>query len=389
MRRRDLLSLAALSPFSNIWAKAATDQRPHPAEVPPQRALILIELKGGNDGLNTLVSYTDPAYYHLRPRLAIAADKVLPLNETIGMHPALKPLLPAWKHGNLAWVQGVGYANPNLSHFRSRDIWETASGAEEVLTVGWLAQVLPVRAERTWPDVLILGGGNGAVQGGALQVVAMKAPEDFVKEAARLPPNHRAGLTTGALNHILAVRVSVEQTAKGLRETLVDLDDKKLPNLPNTNIGRQLRNAARILLSDIPVPALKLAHPGFDTHTNQLNRHGRLLGELAEALAAFRVAMSRANRWDRVLVMTYSEFGRRVPENNSLGTDHGTAAAHLVMGGTVRGGLYGNMPILTELDGGNLHYTTDYRRLYATVTHRWWHLGGARWGKNLAPMEWL
>ena len=389
MHRRDLLLLAALAPFSNVWAKAAADQRTPPGTIPPQRTLILVELKGGNDGLNTLVPYTDPAYYRLRPRLAIPADEVLPLSESIGMHPALASLLPAWREGDLAWAQGLGYADPNLSHFRSLDIWETASDADETLTVGWLAQVLPARSDNAWPDVLTFGGGDGVAQGGALRVVTMQTPEAFVKQAERLPEDHRSVSTTSALDHVMMVDASIRQTATELQEALLDSNDKGLPDLANTTFGRQLRQASRIILNDIPVPVIKVALAGFDTHTNQSARHARLLTELAEALAAFRAAMIAANRWDDLLVMTYSEFGRRVPENNQLGTDHGTAAPHLVMGGAVNGGLYGEAPALAELNQGNLRYTTEFRRVYATIAQRWWRLGEARWGQRFAPMDWL
>ena len=389
MRRRDLLLLAALSPFYAIQTKAATLQRVDPAESLAPRRLLLVELKGGNDGLNTLVPYADPEYYNLRPRLAIPADQVSPLSESIGMHPALKSLLPAWQEGDLAWVQGLGYANPNLSHFRSLDIWETASDAEEVRTVGWLAQVQPMHAKETWTDFLVFGGGYGAGRGGRLRIVTMQTPEGFMKQARHLPSNHRPVLATPALDHIMAVEALIRQTSTELQEVLLDFDDKSLPDFPKTAIGRQLRQAARIFLAGISVPVVKVSLSGFDTHTNQPVQHKRLLEQLAEALTVLRRAMIGANRWDSLLVMTYSEFGRRVAENKSLGTDHGTAAPHLIMGGSVKGGLYGEAPVLADLDKGNLRYTTDYRRLYTTLTRHWWRLSEAPWGQGFAPMGWL
>jgi uncharacterized protein (DUF1501 family) len=388
MRRRDFLLLTALSPLSAAWAAPAFGRAFGTGTCAEARTLVLIELKGGNDGLNTLVPYGDPAYYRLRPKLAIPADQVLRLDEHLGMHPALRALLAAWHDGDLAWVQGLGYPNPSLSHFRSADIWQTASGAQQELAVGWLAQSLPGCDQRPGPDVLILGGDDGVARGGTLRVITFTTAKSFVQQARQLPVHHPSKPSTDALGHIVAVRGSIQQNAARL-QTQLDSLSKPPAGFPNTALGRQLREAAQMLAAGIQVPVIKLTMGGFDTHRNQPRQHEQLLKQLADGLAHFRQAMIDADRWDRVLLLTYSEFGRRAAENKSLGTDHGTAAPHLVLGGSVRGGLYGQAPTLTALDRGNLHYSVDYRQLYATIAQRWWQSTTAGWAARFSPMNWL
>ncbi len=371
MNRRQLLQALALTPLwpwlpRSVGAAARGD-----SILLTDRVLVLVELKGGNDGLNTLVPYTEPEYYRLRPRLAIAPERVLPLDAQLGLNPALAPLWPAWREGELAFVLGVGYPKPNRSHFRSMDIWETASDSDEALDRGWIAQGLQVRAPGELPDVVILGGDDGPVRGGSQRVIAVQDLERFTREAARLAPLDAAIGQSEALAHVLAVRASVYRTGSEFQSKLGDLASPAT-DLPPTAIGRQLQRAARMLISGLDVPVLKVQIGSFDTHHNQSERQDRLLGQLAEALAAFRTTLSAAGLWDRVLVMTYSEFGRRVAENASRGTDHGAAAPQLFLGGRVRGGLYGEQPTLTDLECGDLRYAVDFRRLYATVVERWW-----------------
>ena len=368
MQRRDFLRWAAVGTMLPAWARGAEEVAAQP---PRPRSLVLVELKGGNDGLNTLVPHTDPDYYRLRPRLAIPADAVLALDDRLGLHPSLGPLLPAWQAGELAWVQGLGYNQPNRSHFRSIDIWETASDSDQVLEQGWLGRVMPARAPDALPDVVILGGDDGPAHGGPLRVITLKTPEQFAREAAGLRQSESTFAPTPALAHLHAVRAQVRQAASEVRQALKSSGETPLA-FPRSPLGDQLREVTRMLLAGMAIPVFKVQIGSFDTHANQLVRHQRLLAQLAEALAAFRHALGTAGLWDQVLLMTYSEFGRRVAENGTGGTDHGTAAPHLVLGGRVKGGLYGEAPSLSALDRGDLLYTTDYRRLYTTLAQGWW-----------------
>ncbi len=372
MRRREFLKIATgalvwqLNPFQMPVLAAAVK--------PSQRILILIELKGGNDGLNTLVPYSDEQYYRLRKGLAVKRDRVLPLSENLGLNPSLKGLMDAWKQKELAIVSGVGYPQPNRSHFRSIDIWETASASNQYLQTGWLARLLPSMPEssRTIADGAAIGGDAGPLAGGNLRLVIMRNLEQFFRQARRVQAV-KADTDNPALKHLLTVQNDLFRSAKALDQTLKTRAQPDGP-FPKTMIGRHLQTAARLIAGDAAIPVIKVSHGGFDTHANQRNLHDRLLQQLADAMIAFRNAMQQTGRWDQVLVMTYSEFGRRPAENGSRGTDHGTAAPHFLMGGKIKGGLYGRQPSLLDLENGDLKFNVDYRSLYATVAHRWWGL---------------
>jgi uncharacterized protein (DUF1501 family) len=390
MQRRNFLCWASLSLVFPTGAIAVPSVvSPQPTAPQHSRSLVLVELKGGNDGLNTLIPYADPEYARLRPNLAIAPARVLNLTDRLGLHPALRPLMPAWEAGELAWIQGVGYPWPNRSHFRSIDIWETGSASDEVLEQGWLARQLPIRAPGDLPDVVVLGGDDGPARGGDLRIITLESAERFVSDARRLrpldaPPAH----LTAALDHLLTVRAATQAAGAEFRRSIARLDTTPTP-FPKSALGHQLQEAARMLQAGMAIPVFKVQIGSFDSHANQLARHERLLAQLADALASFRQTLQHSGHWDRVLVMSYSEFGRRPAENASGGTDHGTAAPHLVLGGQVKGGLYGGTPDLNALEQSDLRHTVDYRRLYDTVAGRWWNDPPLDIGAKSPDMAWL
>lgn len=366
-RRHFLCTTAGLALASAVTPLCA-------AAAQGDRVLVLVELAGGNDGLNTVVPYGDPAYARLRPALAVPRDQVLPLSETVGLNQALGPLMPAWRAGELAAVLGVGYPRPNRSHFRSIDIWETGSDSDETLTDGWITRVWRDhrRAGDGSTDVIVLGGGSGVAAGDGLRSVVLRNPAQFLDRAGRI---RQASAPDGnaALAHILKVQGEIEEAAEDLRAV-----ERRAPALraefPSGPFGRQLSVAAKLIASKTPVRTIKLALPGFDTHRGQPGQHTALLKQLGSGLAALRAALLASSDWNRVLVMTYSEFGRRAAQNGSNGTDHGTAAPHFFLGSRVRGGLHGAQPSLTELAAGDLEHRVDFRRLYATVAQDWWRL---------------
>ncbi len=379
MKRRDFLaaSIAALA-----LPRFALAQAPGYG-----RLLILVELKGGNDGLNAVVPYADPAYYSLRPRLAVSRDQVLQLDQRTGLHPSLKPLLPLWEARELAIVQGVGYARPNLSHFRSIEIWDTASASEQVLAEGWLARCFaaapPPRAFAA--DGAVVGGNEmGPLAGTGARVIALNDPDQFQRQARLANPSGGAA-RNAALRHILKVESDISSAAGHLA-----MGVQFRTEFPKGPFGNAVRTAAQLAANGAGVAAIRLSLRGFDTHQNQAGTHARLLGELAEGMAALKSALVESGRWDSTLVVTYAEFGRRPKENDTAGTDHGTAAAHFVAGGEVRGGLYGDAPRLDALEGGNLRFALDFRNLYATVIEGWWGLDSSRvLGGRFTPLELL
>ncbi len=346
-----------------VWA--AADYR---------KLLILVELKGGNDGLNTVIPYADPQYAALRPRLAVARDQVLQLDGATALHPALLPLMPLWKAGEVAVVQGVGYPSPNLSHFRSIEIWDTASRSNEFLQDGWLTRAFaqaPVPRAYAADAVVVGSAEMGPFAGGGTRTIALTNTEQFLQQARLAVPAGQAH--NAALNHILRVEQDIVQAASGLNANLTFRTA-----FPPTAFGSAIRTASQVVASRAGVAALKVSLNGFDTHSGQTGTHTRLLKELAEGLVALKGALAEIGRWDDALIATYAEFGRRPRENASGGTDHGTASAHLVLGGRVKGGLYGQQPALDRLDGnGNLPFAVDFRDIYATVLERWWGANAA------------
>jgi len=351
-----------------------------------ERILLLVEFHGGNDGLNTLIPYESDAYYRARPQLAIPRDQVRHLTPIVGLHSALTPLMPLWEGKELAWVQGVGYPTPNRSHFRSIEIWDTASGSEEVLDQGWLSGLferVPLPARFIAEGILLGKGDAGPLGGGKARTIALHDPAQFLHHAGSIRPV-AFQTTNRALAHILDVRRELSHAAMDVQGRIQQAQPLG-SEFPAHRLGKQMELAARLIAANVPVAVIKVTHGSFDTHAGQLAAHQRLLDELAQGLIAFRAAMERQGRWKDILVMTYSEFGRRVAENASHGTDHGTAAPHLFMGGRVKGGLYGTTPSLTDLQEGDLKHTLDFRSLYATVIEKWWGMSGAPIGSGRYP----
>ncbi len=375
MKRREWLSLfssatgaALLSAHAPGWAQAVGRRATGAAD----RILILVELKGGNDGLNTVVPYADPTYYQLRNSIAIKPGDVLKLDERTGLHPELKAALPLWEKGELAIVQGVGYPQPNLSHFRSIEIWETSSKSAEYLDEGWVTRGMKAgygaQAAFTAEGVLIGSNDFGPLAGA--RAVTLNNPEAFVNQARFAMPSHVEG--NAALQHVLRVESDVSVAAAGLRGEKFNFSTA----FPQGAFGNAVRAACQVVASQrgkAGVPVITLTLGSFDTHQNQPGTHANLLRQLAEGIAALKGGLTELGAWDRTMVMTFSEFGRRPRQNNSNGTDHGTVAPHFVAGGAVKGGLYGQAPDLTRLDGSqNVSYSTDFRQLYATVARDWW-----------------
>jgi uncharacterized protein (DUF1501 family) len=304
---------------------------------------------------------------------------VLQLDEQRGLHPALAPLLPLWQSGQLAIVQGVGYPDPNLSHFRSIDIWDTASHSTQTLSSGWLTRLLQQypAGDAFASDGLILGSQTlGPLAGGARAVVLRDAA-DFARQA-RLAQAMPGQAGSSALTHVLKVEADIRRAASDIgkmptaQQAMGNAQDPgRIPDAPGS-FGRAVRTLLETLAGGSKVVIARLTLTGFDTHAGQAGTQQRLLAELAEGLAALQAGLAAQGRWDDTLVMSYAEFGRRPKENGNQGTDHGTVNSHVVLGGRVAGGFYGQAPQLAGVSDGNLPYAVDFRQLYATVCERWW-----------------
>ncbi|MFY1636506.1 DUF1501 domain-containing protein [Solwaraspora sp. WMMB335] len=364
------LSLAALLRTADPSTAVAARQR---------RKLVIVTLYGGNDGLNTVVPYTDPAYYRARPELAYPAEQVLRLDHQLGLNPVLGGLHGLWQAGQLAVVLGVGYPRPDRSHFRSMDIWQTAA-PEAPIQTGWVGRWLdgtraPVEAavsfESVLPPLLVGEGRSGAcVSVDGLQLPggltsAVLAPLGQAEEGEPAMRARAAGSYADLITMDTLVRES-RQTAAGPSGSPDDF-------LPGTATGGASALAAQLMLvaqcveAGVPTSVYSVSLGGFDTHAQELVGHERLLSELDQALTTFvtRMAGTEAGRLTSVLV--YSEFGRRVRANASDGTDHGTAGPVFVLGPGVDGGLYGEQPGLADLDDGDLKATTDFRDVFGAA----------------------
>jgi len=363
------------SETTRMWLAPARDAR---------RALILIELKGGNDGLNTVIPFADPLYRQLRPQLAVPRDAVLQLDERTALHPALQPWLPIWQSGELAIVQGLGYAQTNSSHFRSSEIWHTASDAQRYLRDGWLTRALAAgrgTACGEWASGCFIDSAELGPLGGMTQAAVRPwSIAEIATIATIASPAQRHALPEpdpDAASRVAAMRFPADRFGSSIRTALERI--AAMPLMPMQTTG------------DAPPVVVKLTLNGFDTHANQRVRHAGLLAQLADGCAALRAALLELGWWRDALIVTYSEFGREARENDAGGTGHGSSAPHFVMGARVRGGLYGAPPALSGLDGnGHVPVAVDFRQLYATLLGAGWGIEpGSVLGRRFEPLPLL
>ncbi len=357
--------------------------------------LVLIQLIGGNDGLNTIVPIEDALYYNNRPSLAIKKEKTLKLSDTLGFHPSLTGFRDLYDSGNLAIVQGVSYPNPDRSHFRGIDIWLTATDADVFGTTGWVGRYLDVKApgypSTLPPEPLAVQIGTALSLGlngpGGAMGITFRDPEEFYRlvnagGAIEEVPSADLG-DTPAADEVEFMR-NVARSADVYASVVKHAADKaQAPSItyPNTQLAAALKVVAQLVSGGLKskVYMLSMNSGSFDTHANQVNAgdsttgtHAALLKELGDAVKAFMTDMKNQGHADRIAGMTFSEFGRRVAENGSLGTDHGTAAPLFVFGGKVNGAVYGKNPDLTTLDErGDLLRDFDFRDVYTSVLMQW------------------
>jgi uncharacterized protein (DUF1501 family) len=380
MRRRDFVQAMIAMPFAaGSMGLAGCGTSAQRTNTPPhavgtiarasgyRQLLILVELKGGNDGLNTLVPYRDDAYYALRPKLAIPRDRVVQLSDGAGLHPSLVPLREFWERRELAILQGVGYPAPNLSHFRSIEIWDTASRSDQYLPTGWLTRTFaasPPPASFAADGFVIGSYDLGPLDGGA-RVLTLSNATQFA--SLDKPSHERTIAGPEALAHILRTEDDLARAASRLRG-----NHAFATAFPVGPFGNAVHTACSVIAEAQDVAVVRLTQNGYDTHANQAPTQARLLGELADGLVALVHGLDELHRYDDALIVTYAEFGRRPAENTSGGTDHGTSSVHFALGRRVAGGLYGAAPALDRLSAdGNLAYAIDFRSVYATALARW------------------
>ena len=376
LKRKEFLQIGSLATASLMLPKflKAFDGK---AIVPPgNKVLVVLQFSGGNDGLNTVIPIRNDIYYQSRPQLGIEKDKALILTDEAGINPALPAFKDLFDDGSLGILNSVGYPNPDRSHFRSMDIWQSASDSDKYIYSGWLGRYLdaqcngcgkPTQALEV-DDVLSL-----ALKGENMKGLAVKDPkrlyitshEKYFKE---INATHEKGEET------------VDYLYKTLSETLssaeyIFQESKLHPSslaYPATETGKNLKTIASLIMSDINTKVYYLSLGSFDTHVNQENQQKRLFTELNDAMAVFVKDLKDNNRFQDVMVMTFSEFGRRVAQNASGGTDHGTANnMFLIGGGLKQKGMINPLANLSDLNQGDLKYAVDFKNVYATILRKW------------------
>jgi len=350
-----------------------------PRMVPPgNKVLVVLQLSGGNDGLNTVIPVRNDIYYSSRPKLGIRKEDALLLTEEVGLNPALTGFKDLYEDGSLGILNSVGYPNPDRSHFRSMDIWQTASNSNEYLNNGWLGRYLdaqcsgcdkPVQALEI-DDILSL-----SLKGEKMNGIAMRDPKRLYNTS------HEKYFKDVLAQHTNEPR---EQTVDYLYKTMADTlssadyifaQSKLHPTTaqyPATGLGQSLKTIASLIFSDIDTKVYYVSLGSFDTHVGQEGQQKRLFTEMNDAIKAFVADLKTNNRFSDTLLMTFSEFGRRVTQNASAGTDHGTANnMFFVSGGLQQKGLLNAMPNLADLQDGDLKHSIDFKDVYATVLHKW------------------
>ena len=342
------------------------------------KRLIVIQFSGGNDGLNTIVPYNNDIYYQKRPQIAIPKNEVIKLSDEQGLHPALQPLQALWDEGYMNIINNVGYPNPDRSHFRSMDIWQTASASEEYLSTGWLGRYLdstcqgcemPHHALELDDQLsLVLKGAtrNGFAMSNPQQLYkTVKTP--IVNALVQHHHEHDHNENVAYLYKTLGATVSSA-------EYLFEKSKIYSSNIsyPQTALAKDLKQVAELIIAGCDAQVYYVTLGGFDTHAGQNNRQQNLLKQYAEAVAALVKDLKQAGVWNDTLVMTFSEFGRRVAENGSRGTDHGTANNLFLMSGSLqKAGFFNAAANLTDLDEGDLKFEIDFRRIYANILKDW------------------
>jgi uncharacterized protein (DUF1501 family) len=345
--------------------------------------LVVVELTGGNDGLNTVVPFKDAEYAKLRPTLKISTDQLKKINDSIGLHPSLTGFAELLQDNSLCVVQGVGYPNPSQSHFRSMDIWQAGS-LDETLTEGWLGKALKHMAGGT--QSFHLKNANQAsplaFDGAPMRVPSIASLAEFQLQtvaSSGADKKEQEKIITGAVNDTTKMpglldfvsRTAANTYASSKRLQEIGKNYQPKATYPNTPLANRLKLAAQLIDADLGARIFYVSHENFDTHATQAPAHAGLLAQLSGAMTAFYKDMKARGHGDRVLMMTFSEFGRRVKENGSRGTDHGSGAPMFLISSKVKAGALGDHPSLTDVPMGNLKFQTDFRQVYAAILDSW------------------
>lgn len=377
MKRRDFLKQTTFASGMFFVPQFLKTFEQIPKEIIGHKKVVIIQLKGGNDGLNTIVPFRNDIYYQKRQNIALQKNELVQLTDAIGLHKSLQPLQSLYDNGFLSIVNSVGYPNPNLSHFRATDIWQTASDSNQYLQNGWVGRFLDYTKAKSTKAIEVDEALSLMLKGktkNGLAVTDAKSlynslREPFYKKV--INANKDAHLSEHNLGYLYNTMIDAKSSAKYIFEKTKIKTAAN--NYPKSSFGKQLKTISQFINSGLETQVFYAGLTGFDTHANQQNTQTRLLKTYAESMAVFIKDLQKNNTFKDVLVLTFSEFGRRVKQNDSRGTDHGTANNVFIMGQNLKQpGFYNNLPDLSNLDAnGNLKHEIDFREIYATILDKW------------------
>lgn len=351
-----------------------------------EQCLVFIQLNGGNDGLNTFIPFDDPLYYDLRPKIAIAKDGVISTTKGMGFHPALKGFAQMQQNGDLSVIQNVGYPEPNRSHFRSQEIWQTATDSNKYINEGWLGRYLDLQCVTHTPTagINIDSIDNLSLKGDSPNSITVKDPDRFKikkqkEETGMLSENSSLDFVRKVANSVLE---GSEEIQKALTQSTTEI------SYPKSALGKNLEWISRLIKGNLNSKVYYTSQGGYDTHDNQLVIQNNKFTELDGAIYSFYQDLKKANLLQNVTLVVFSEFGRRVKDNGN-GTDHGTAAPMFIIGGQNRGKVIGNNPNLSDLSQGDLKYEIDFRSVYASLLKEKMAFDYTKIGIKNAPLQGL
>ena len=383
--RRSFFGFSAASTFPLFLGRGAqaAAESGHPDD---DRILVVLQLSGGNDGLSTVIPHADPVYGRSRSQTRIAEDEVLKINDYLGLHPALRELRDHYDNGRMAIVQGVSYPNPNRSHFESMDVWHAGDDSGSRQGNGWIGRAVDSTCKNCDNPFLTVNLGHDsplALMGDHHKPISVPShrgrgrgrrrsrKNDPLLSRTRASDQPNAGnAALRELDFLVRVTTEAEKAFRTIRSAVNGF--RPHVDFPRGNpLARDLLNVSAMIESGLPTRVYYVSLGGFDTHANQRNRHNQLMRNVSGALDAFMKELEAGGHLDRVTVLTFTEFGRRVSENASRGTDHGVAGPVFLFGNRVRGGIHGEHPSLTDLAKGDLDMKVDFRQVYATVLEDW------------------
>lgn len=380
MKRRDFLTRSALASGAFLLPSFLKPLEALASEqLTGYKNLVIIQLSGGNDGLNTVVPFGNDIYYQKRQTIAIQQSDVIKLNNMQGLNPNLSALKEIYDQGWMSIVNSVGYPNPDRSHFRSMDIWQTASDSNQFLTTGWIGRYLDSQCQtcrNPYTAIEVDDTLSLAMKGAGTKGIAVQDPgklyqttrEPFFKDL--INDHSSEHLNEDNLGYLYKTMIETYSSADYIQKTSKTYN--VTGDYPATPLGNQLRTVSKFINSGLQTRVYYVSLSGFDTHVSQQGQQGRQLKIYADAVAAFIKDLKQTNKLDDTLVMTFSEFGRRVEQNASNGTDHGTANNVFLFGGKLKkAGIFNQAPDLMQLDNGDLKYQVDFRDIYATMLSKW------------------